>query len=91
MLLCPWALFESRFWMIFLISLTENVTGDRRLLIIYLISAGRELLLGIREHCLEKKKKKNSAFSLKSVIKTIFVKQWGCYCLRKSLKETDIL
>ena len=31
---CPYALFESRYWIIFLISLAENVTVDRRLSVI---------------------------------------------------------
>ena len=69
MLSCQQALFESRFWMIFPISLTENVTVVRCFSVIQLTSAGRKLLLGIREYCLEKKNLKSSAFSLKSVIR----------------------
>ena len=77
MLSCSWALFKSRFWMNFPISLSENVTVEWRLSVISLISAGRELLLGIREHCLEKKKTAKFDFFLKICYKTIFVKQWG--------------
>ena len=55
--------------MTFPISLAENVTVDRCLSVIQLTSAGRELLLGRREHCLEKKILKSCAFSLKSVMK----------------------
>ena len=40
-------------------SLTENVTVERRLPVIQLTSAGREPLLGIQEHCLEKEKLKS--------------------------------
>ena len=47
--------------MIFPIYLAENVTVDRHLSVIWPTSAGRELLLGIREHCLEKKILKSSA------------------------------
>ena len=47
------------------ISLAENVTVDRRLSVLYLKSAGKGLLLGIREHCLEKKKIKKFGFFLK--------------------------
>ena len=57
LLLCPWALFELRFVIIFPISLAENLTVDRRLSAIYLTLEGSELLSRIREHCLEKKQK----------------------------------
>ena len=55
-------LFESKFWMIFPISSTENVTIDNRLLVIYLTLVGRKLSLEIREDCLEKKKLKSPGF-----------------------------
>ena len=55
--------------MIFPIFLAENVTVDRRLSAIWLTSAGRKILLGIMEHCLEKKILKSLVFSLKSVMK----------------------
>ena len=71
MLSCPWALFEVRFWIIFPIPFAENVTVDRHLLVIKLTSAGREQLLGIKEHCLEKKKNKIFGVFLKVSYKTI--------------------
>ena len=55
-------LFESKFWMIFPISSTENVTIDNRLSVIYLTLVGRKLLLEIREDCLKKKKLKSPGF-----------------------------
>ena len=49
--------------------MAENITVDRRLSVIQLTSGGRELILGIMEHCLEKKKLKSSTFFVKSVMK----------------------
>ena len=63
LLSCQWALFEWRFWTIFQIALAQNVAVDKRLSVIKLTPAGRELLLGIGKHCLEKKKLKSSFFS----------------------------
>ena len=77
--------------MIFPTSLTENVTVDRHLSVV--TSAGRELLLGIREHCLEKKILKSWAFSLKSVMKWFSWNSGGIIgvFLRTFLIETNIL
>ena len=65
LLSCQWALFEWRFWTIFQIASAQNVAVDKRLSVIKLTPAGRELLLGIGKHCLEKKKLKSSFFSLR--------------------------
>ena len=66
---CSWALWWSRSWIIFPISFAENVTEDNRLSVRKLRLVGSLLWLAKREHCLEKKELKSSAFSLKSVIK----------------------
>ena len=67
MLSCPGALLDLKWWLYFPLSLPENVTVGRRFSLIYLISEGSELWLETREHCLEKKKMKSSAFPLKFV------------------------
>ena len=95
LLSCLWALFESRFWIIFPISSAEKKTVDRRLSLISLKLAGRELFLGIREHCLEKKELKNLAFSQNQLgnnfRKTVGVQIIFSYYLRKLLIETNIV
>ena len=57
----------------FSISSAENVTVDSSLPVTQLTSAERELLLGIRDHCLEKKEKEKFRFLLKISCKAIFV------------------
>ena len=71
----PWALFESRFRMIFPISLDANVTVDRR-------------LSGIKEHCLKMKKLKSLAFSLKSVLKRFSLNSEGIIGTSLLFKKT---
>ena len=74
---CPWTLFKSGFWLIFSISLAENVTVDRHLSAIYLRSTGRELLLVICVGALFRKKNGKFCFFFKISYKVIFIKQWG--------------
>ena len=66
-ILCPWALFESKFCIIFSVSFSVNVIFDRDLSVLGCRKNGISLPLSIIEHCLEKKELNNSAFSLKLV------------------------
>ena len=64
-ILWPWALFGSRFQIIFKISYAENSTVESDCRVFLLRTEGSLQLLLKREHCLVKKSLKSSAFSLK--------------------------
>ena len=63
----PWALFESKFCIIFSISLSEKVRVSKQFSVVKWRLRGSSLLLLIKEHCLAKKELKNSAIFLNSV------------------------
>ena len=66
---CPWALFESKFCIIFSISFSVNVIFDKDLSVLGCRKEGISLPLSMIEHCLAKKELNSSAFSLKFVTK----------------------
>ena len=65
----PWAFSGLIFLIIFKISYVENSTDESDLHVFLVRTEGSLLLLLTREHCLEKKSLKSSAFSLKSMMK----------------------
>ena len=69
MLSRPWALFELRLTMIFSMLSAVKLIVRNLLSLTYLGFVGSLLQLFNKEHWLEKKELKSSAFSLKSVIK----------------------
>ena len=62
---CPWALFESKFFITFSISFSVEVIFVKDLSVLGVLECRKEgisLPLSMIEHCLEKKESNSSAF-----------------------------
>ena len=91
---CPWALFECKFCITFLISFSVNTIFDKDLSVLECRTDEIALLLSIIEHCLAKKELHNSAFSLELVTKHFREKlvefRVFFYCYGKILMLTNM-
>ena len=63
----PWALFGSKFYLIFSISLSEKFTVSKGFSVVKWRLRGSSILSLIKEHCFAMKELKSSDFFLKSV------------------------
>ena len=82
----PYALAESKFWIILAISSWEKVTKDKRLFVRYWICVGRNLALFIWEQYFQKNELKSSVVSRKLVINLFCT---GYALMEQSLSPTD--
>ena len=82
----PWALFGSKFCIIFSISLLEKCKVFKRFSVVQWRLEGSSLLLLSKEHCFAKKELESSAFFLKSVTYSFPWKRGGMRAIFLLLK-----
>ena len=75
-MLCRWALFGLRLWIIFLISLSEKVIFRKNLFVLRGIADGILLLLFINEQCCKKFKVSNKITIMKDLLFWKFYEIW---------------